>query len=183
MAVGLDIVEKVATKVCRKCGITKPLGAFHSKKAGRRESHCRDCRKVDRRRRYGSPEYQETMRRYHESAKGRETMRLYKRNAYRRDPVKSAYERAISQAKFYKYCPPNISLDDYRKLVVTTSECAICGKGQGTRLCLDHCHFTGFVRGMLCRRCNTTLGLLDDSVSRLNAAIRYLENAEAKQKR
>jgi hypothetical protein len=51
--------------------------------------------------------------------------------------------------------------------------CAICQKpcSSGRRLAVDHDHEAGIVRGLLCRRCNTAIGLLgDDAVSLLRAA-------------
>jgi hypothetical protein len=41
-------------------------------------------------------------------------------------------------------------------------------------LCLDHCHKTGRVRGMLCPLCNTSLGGFRDSTTVLQRAIDYL---------
>lgn len=38
----------------------------------------------------------------------------------------------------------------------------------------DHCHQTGRVRGWLCRRCNSALGLFCDSPERVRAALEYL---------
>lgn len=57
--------------------------------------------------------------------------------------------------------------------------CAICQRAcsTGRRLAIDHCHAEGRVRGLLCLRCNVTLGLMDDDVDRLAAAIRYLERS------
>ena len=41
--------------------------------------------------------------------------------------------------------------------------CYICGKKPGKRgLNVDHCHSTGKVRKMLCTRCNTALGAIED---------------------
>jgi hypothetical protein len=40
---------------------------------------------------------------------------------------------------------------------------------------MDHCHTTGAVRGLLCPNCNRALGLLKDSVERLNGLRLYLE--------
>lgn len=62
--------------------------------------------------------------------------------------------------------------------------CAIC-KGSGFKmhqginqiLCLDHCHTTGQVRGLLCHNCNRALGLLQDNTDFLKSAIEYLEGA------
>lgn len=40
---------------------------------------------------------------------------------------------------------------------------------------VDHCHATGKVRGVLCSSCNIMLGLAEDDVSVLAAAIEYLK--------
>lgn len=39
---------------------------------------------------------------------------------------------------------------------------------------VDHCHTTGKVRGLLCGRCNTGIGLFLDNVESLKNAIDYL---------
>src|SRR5262245_61146757 len=52
--------------------------------------------------------------------------------------------------------------------------CAICRKRPKGRLCVDHCHLTGTVRGLLCRKCNTALGYLKDDQASLVAALAYL---------
>jgi Recombination endonuclease VII len=52
--------------------------------------------------------------------------------------------------------------------------CAICRKRSKERLCVDHCHLTGMIRGLLCRRCNLGLGMLKDDQASLIAAVAYL---------
>lgn len=60
--------------------------------------------------------------------------------------------------------------------------CAICGdperserKTDGTGgLVVDHNHDTGAVRGLLCGRCNSAIGLLADNIEWLHSAIWYL---------
>jgi hypothetical protein len=55
-------------------------------------------------------------------------------------------------------------------------KCAICLSlcTSGKALHVDHSHTTGKVRGLLCKRCNMTLGLLNDDTVILQRAIVYL---------
>lgn len=55
--------------------------------------------------------------------------------------------------------------------------CAICPAVTpgGNGWCVDHCHDTGKVRGILCRSCNIMLGHAKDSPAILQAAIDYLQ--------
>lgn len=61
------------------------------------------------------------------------------------------------------------------------NRCAVCGKKKvpGAKLVIDHCHKTGKVRGLLCRNCNTALGLAGDQREAVkiwaDSALRYLE--------
>lgn len=55
--------------------------------------------------------------------------------------------------------------------------CAICGIHESKlakRLHTDHCHMTGKVRGLLCAKCNTSLGQFEQKPERLLIAHRYL---------
>ncbi len=57
-------------------------------------------------------------------------------------------------------------------------KCDVCGKDSDHRydkLCVDHCHTTGKVRGLLCFSCNTLLGNAKDDIVILQNAILYLE--------
>jgi hypothetical protein len=45
----------------------------------------------------------------------------------------------------------------------------------GKQPCVDHCHSSGKVRGILCGPCNSGIGLLQDSVELLRLAAKYLE--------
>jgi hypothetical protein len=61
--------------------------------------------------------------------------------------------------------------------------CACCGEkqdyktvdGKGQELFVDHCHETGRIRGLLCGRCNTGIGILGDTLDHLKKAVTYLE--------
>lgn len=45
---------------------------------------------------------------------------------------------------------------------------------------IDHCHRSGHVRGLLCRRCNMGLGYFRDQPDRLRQAIQYLHTFESR---
>ena len=51
--------------------------------------------------------------------------------------------------------------------------CWVCGSF--ARLCVDHDHATGLIRGILCDPCNVALGRVQDDPNRLHALAWYLE--------
>ena len=73
-----------------------------------------------------------------------------------------------------------ITIDQYNEMFSKQNGCCgICGKHQsneemGRRLAVDHCHTTKKVRGLLCRKCNTALGLFRDNPELIQKALSYL---------
>ncbi len=73
-----------------------------------------------------------------------------------------------------------LSRADYAAMLARQGgRCAICRRKPKRRLETDHCHSTGKVRGLLCNKCNTMLGMGDDDPHRLQAGIAYLKAAES----
>ena len=71
-----------------------------------------------------------------------------------------------------------IELEEYDRLLEgQQSVCAICKQPDpaGRRLAVDHCHYLGHVRGLLCFHCNVAIGNLKHDVELLKSAIAYLE--------
>lgn len=78
-----------------------------------------------------------------------------------------------------------ISTKEYNKLLKAQGgKCAICratpkAKGRRikgyTKFCVDHCHKTLKIRGLLCAKCNAALGFLKDDLKVVSAAQRYME--------
>lgn len=54
-------------------------------------------------------------------------------------------------------------------------KCLICKDDLGNRAALDHCHATDRLRGILCKHCNTGLGMFRDRPEALRSAAEYLE--------
>ena len=73
-----------------------------------------------------------------------------------------------------------ITEDDYNDMYnAQMGLCAICHKPEnGIKLAVDHCHDSGKVRGLLCKRCNMGIGLLGDSPDTLISAAMYLKGAK-----
>jgi hypothetical protein len=70
-----------------------------------------------------------------------------------------------------------ISIEDYNKKLKRQGDgCAICKKkcASGNHLSVDHCHSSGFIRGLLCNKCNLGLGLFKDDIILLVEAKKYL---------
>lgn len=93
----------------------------------------------------------------------------------------------------------NITLEQYLEMYEKQDgKCAVCGEeevevhhatGERRRLAVDHDHNCcpgrescgRCIRGLLCNACNRGLGLLNDSVERLERAIGYLDKYEYSQ--
>ena len=77
--------------------------------------------------------------------------------------------------KTYKHLY-GITVDEYEAMLASQNGvCAVCGRPPGIRrLCVDHNHRTGAVRGLLCKECNTSLGNTNDDISILQKLINYL---------
>ena len=80
------------------------------------------------------------------------------------------------KATLKRYCMTEAEYDVlfYRQ----NGKCAICKKGHHKKLYVDHCHKTKIVRGLLCPRCNSGLGLLGDSAELLSVALEYICRTE-----
>lgn len=141
-------------RVCTRCQQPKPVGQFRvdSRRRSGRRSRCSDCVK--------GPEQA-----YNRS----ETTKL--RKWFRDIWTKFGLEETV--------CRELLERQEGR--------CAICGRppgagakpGTGKRLCVDHCHETKKVRGLLCDSCNLGLGKFQDSPDLLRKAALYLENSLA----
>ncbi len=95
-----------------------------------------------------------------------------------RDKMSFSKKKSMLKKKF------GLSIEQYEDILLKQDGvCAICFRpelssnrisGRPDSLCVDHNHKTGKMRGLLCRRCNRSIGLFDDSPELLIQAFRYL---------
>jgi hypothetical protein len=110
-----------------------------------------------------------------------EKKEIHKRGAsnwYKNNPDKAKEQR------LRKY---GITLQQYNQMRKDQNYCcAVCGRHEeeveqgravssSTSLCVDHCHTTDKIRGLLCTNCNTMIGKSKDDIFVLEAAITYLK--------
>ncbi|MCC7389392.1 MAG: endonuclease VII domain-containing protein [Phycisphaerales bacterium] len=89
-----------------------------------------------------------------------------KKKARRRDRLRAKYRITPEQYEAWA--------------ILQDGRCAICRQlppvtPQRTVLVVDHCHTTGKPRGLLCYRCNASLGMVGESLNVLRNMVRYLE--------
>lgn len=153
-------------KKCSKCRITKPLIEFYKNRKNK-TSWCKSC-------------YHQRDIQTYKTKEGREKKIISVRNYHKTERGKLKHRRALCK----KY---GITLVQYNELfIIQDGVCAICqqkeiccSSGQiPDNLSIDHCHKTGKIRGLLCRRCNNLLGWANDNCILLSRAIVYLKGGK-----
>ena len=133
---------------CSKCGLPMVRGGW-----------CRPCKN----------KYTKMWRKSHpEFVKRRNRLYYY-------SPSSEKKRRAYQLKRSF-----SITMDEYNALLNSQGgRCAICGslgeEARYRRLCVDHNHVTNRLRGLLCRNCNSAIGLMGDDPDILRKAIEYLE--------
>jgi recombination endonuclease VII len=98
------------------------------------------------------------------------------------------YQSAKRREMRYDLKKYGLSKEDYEAMLNRQEfKCAICAephldipekKWGRAKLSVDHNHKTGKVRDLLCHRCNSMLGLIDEREELLRQAIAYLHRWE-----
>jgi hypothetical protein len=100
-------------------------------------------------------------------SKNRELINARQREISRRNPGRwQAYERK----RRYGILPEQLQ----KLRAAQNDQCAICLSPLTDSLAVDHCHRSGVIRGLLCRNCNSGIGLLNDDSERAYRAAVYL---------
>jgi hypothetical protein len=103
-----------------------------------------------------------------------------KQKTLERNPVIEAVKRDRRIKEKYDLSPDGLEA----MLMSQGYACEICATEFGDEpincYCVDHDHATGYVRGLLCRRCNQALGMLEDEPRFFDRAAHYLRVRSAK---
>lgn len=97
---------------------------------------------------------------------------------YRKKNKKNKKETNRLYQKKHRY---GLSEEEYYHLFeIQHNRCAICNEEFSNKLkgVIDHNHITKKVRGLLCHKCNTMLGMARENEKILMNAILYLRNSE-----
>ena len=148
-------MARLAEKKCGKCGQMLPLAEFHksTKASDGHQSWCKACNREK------TNEWR---------ARNREHV-----NKYAADWRAQNKEAIAGYKRRLKYDITDDQFNDLRD--AQAGKCAICAR-QMEFACVDHCHSTGEVRGLLCASCNIAIGHMKDDPGRLRAAAAYLES-------
>lgn len=180
--------------ICRICNKEKSLNHFYIRnESGKYRTECIECYRVSvkeynkKYKTYGKyKEWKKTYdKEYRKTDKYKEYQKLY--NITYRSLDKTKRQQFANNLRKYW---PGLSTEDafveYLDLIyIQDNKCAIC-KSPETRtinskirnLSVDHCHKTGKVRGLLCCRCNISIGRFCDSEDLLRKASEYLKKSK-----
>jgi len=155
-------------KTCPKCKVEKPVEEFSKNRSTKDglQHYCKpcSCEWAAEYRENNEEQYRESSRRYYESNK--EQRKVSRRKYYENNKERF---RGYNLKKEY-----GITLEEYKDMVkMQNSKCLICGEFEEI-LCVDHCHKSDEVRGLLCGPCNMGLGGFKDNPSLLEEAAAYL---------
>jgi hypothetical protein len=162
-------------KECSICNQKKPAVSFYTYSG----NHCKECCRK-------RAEKWNTLNKKRHIANVRAYNKKYHKE--HRAQIKQWYARVSKQPSFREdtYFRTikrhyGISRQEYESLLATQGQgCAICSRRSHSHkhLAVDHCHTSGKVRGLLCKDCNTALGLFQDDPSRLVRASWYLRKGK-----
>ncbi len=147
------------TKECNTCFVQLPIIHFEIVgKNQKRRGKCKSCRKG-------------------------KTINIKDANGYSTQSIDEFLNFPIKNVRnrIYKY--KTIPIKIQKCLILQDRKCAICKREfENTyEMCIDHCHNTLEVRGLLCSSCNKGIGNLKDNIENLKNAIDYLINNPFKQ--
>lgn len=153
-------------KKCTCCKVEKNESEFSKKRNGL-NTRCKHCIGVYMKKLYAKDRPKELAKR----------KAWYRKNQARvNGEMKKHYSSNREEIKFRRiFLKYGLTKEGYMKLLTEQNGlCAVCILPNSFKsLAVDHCHTTLAVRGLLCDKCNTALGLLDERPERMQSLIAY----------
>ena len=147
-------------RTCRVCGEHKTMENFQE-----HGYQCRSCRTEKQRINWASLSEDEKRKR---QKNGKYQKEYAKKNS---EKIKRVSRETHLKRKF------NITTEQYETMLNNQGGvCYICQNlcDTGFFLAVDHDHNTGIIRGLLCKNCNSGLGMFKDNQESMRRAIEYL---------
>jgi hypothetical protein len=155
---------------CIRCFNTLKESCFYRYANEKLRQPCKDCISNDNKKYRAVPE------------------NLERKNCLQRERYRSDVQyrqRVLRKSKHYRkkhYLKSKFNLTENQVEALRINQnnrCPICLQQFDSikmKHCIDHCHTTGVVRGLLCPLCNKGIGLFKDSPECMQRAIEYLSN-------
>ena len=184
---GITEGDSSNTKRCSTCKLYLKKGSFSKDKRAKDglQSQCKDCKKKSSKnwREDNKEHKQEYQKNWEEDNK--EQRQKY-RDGRKEETKRYTAQNKDKQRNNFLYNKYGITDKEYDDMVrEQDNKCAICenpesklnDNGYPMRLCVDHDHITGQVRGLLCNKCNLGIGYLrsDEGTDILLNAVCYIE--------
>jgi len=176
--------SNMETRICHKCNRTLTSDCFNRTSP----TKCKDCRKEynaaykaangerirSNQRKYREEHREHTRKKSRDFYYSHKLEQDLKCKQYDLEHLEERRDRTLDVLY-------GITQLDYERIYsMQGGKCAICGKEETARACkssrpkrlsVDHNHKTGEIRGLLCNRCNTAIGHLQENpVTLINAA-------------
>lgn len=160
-------------RICTRCNVPKEDALFKKDKrlANGLSNHCKAC-------------HNKEARLFRERNPERTKAYWRQRRINHIEKVKEYHKRYTLKQLF------GISLEVYRqKIESQENRCKICGRSEWIvdhrtnipyNLSVDHNHASGTVRDLLCRRCNTVFGAIEENPGIAAALLEYSKRWEGK---
>jgi len=162
-------MKELTSRKCFSCKIIKDINDFCKNRRNKcgYNYKCKNCCSITRKE-YTKNNKEKLKKNYHE--KYREKNLIYSKTPLAR-------ERAKKSRLKTRY---GLSVEDFERMKDSQKGvCAICKLPetfkQNFDLSVDHNHDTGQVRGLLCNRCNVSLGLMQENINFLENMIEYIK--------
>ena len=158
-------------KKCSRCKEIKDITNFNKNRFNKDGLHyyCKFCQNICNK--LWRDKNKESRKDYFKKHYNAEKSRKY----YINNKEKISKRNRINKLK-NKY---SLTQEEYRNIIEDQkTKCAICGKKFNTtvdKICIDHDHNTGKIRGLLCHKCNVGLGMFEDNFKLLIKALNYLK--------